>query len=84
MSPNVPGLVQTSTNLAKVVLCDMCEEAKATFETFSRSMDDEEMKELHEVFNAHTRSLGATSTGITGWFPGWLPDTENKLLDVAK
>eukprot|EP00770_Monocercomonoides_exilis_P006153 MONOS_6123.1-p1 / transcript=MONOS_6123.1 / gene=MONOS_6123 / organism=Monocercomonoides_exilis_PA203 / gene_product=aminoacyl-histidine dipeptidase / transcript_product=aminoacyl-histidine dipeptidase / location=Mono_scaffold00188:90245-91843(-) / protein_length=512 / sequence_SO=supercontig / SO=protein_coding / is_pseudo=false len=83
MSPDVEGLVETSINFCKAVLCDKPECHAARFEFFPRSSDNDYMPVVHEQLKALARTVGANITDMPNIFPGWLPDTANPLLTLS-
>jgi dipeptidase D len=84
MSPDVPGLVETSVNVYRAFLCDMCAMTEAPIGFFARSSDNGYMPIFHRQLAALARAIGARITEPQAFFPGWLPDTTNPLLTVAK
>lgn len=83
-SPDVKGLVETSINLARVVLCDVCEDHEVRFEFFARSNDNGQMPFVHEQLLSFARLGGGIPSGMENYFPGWLPDPSTSLLQVGK
>lgn len=79
MSRAVPGLVQTSTNLAVVKL----ENEKVAILTSQRSSI---MSELHDIATRHTaifQLAGAEVRQGTG-YPAWTPNPKSPLLKLCK
>jgi len=79
MSTDIPGLVETSTNLAVV-------EAKAAEVTVlcnSRSSVASAMEAVRLQIRAGGELAGA-DVALTGQYPGWRPDMTSRLLAVAR
>jgi dipeptidase D len=79
MSPDMPGLVQTSNNLARVeVSC-----GNVNIQCLNRSSVDSEKWD-------HARSIeaGFTLAGLTseygGAYPGWTPNPSSKAVDMLR
>lgn len=83
MSPSVEGLVESSINLAKVVLCDKVTCKSIHFEFFARSSDNPYMNIIYRNLVSLSKLFKGTIQEMGAPFPGWLPDRENPLLDVA-
>jgi len=79
MSQAVPGLVETSTNLAVVRL----EKGKATVLESSRSSVMPALAAVTAGIFAQARLAGATPID-KGGYPGWQPDLDSKVLQRAK
>jgi dipeptidase D len=79
MSADIPGLVETSTNVAIV-----CTDAKGlTLTTSQRSSVASEIDEIvHSV--ASVLILGGAEVEITDGYPGWKPNMDSSILKVAK
>lgn len=75
MSPDVPGLVQTSNNLARVVLHD----GQFTVQCLTRSAVDTEKGDLARSIQAALQLAGATVT-LTGSYPGWAPKPGSAIV----
>ena len=79
MSPNVTGLVQTSTNIGSITT----KGNRIVFQFLSRSSIDSEIsvptKMIESVFDL------ATSSHVKhfGQYPGWKPNTDSKILRLA-
>ena len=79
MSYDIPGLVQTSTNLAKVTVSDK----EALLQLSSRSSIMSELQTLRD----HIRSIAEltdASVSEDDPYPGWQPNLESKLLQTSK
>jgi dipeptidase D len=79
MSRDVPGLVETSNNLASV----RTEEGKVTIVTSGRSSVGSAMAELMDRIGAAGRLAGA-NVKVHDGYPGWKPDMSSKLLEVVR
>ncbi len=78
-NPNIPGLVDTSTNLATVTL----EDNEAVIGTSSRSSMNSAMESVRDVLIATGDLAGAI--GEKGHsYPSWKPNMNSELLGMAK
>jgi len=68
MSPEIPGLVQTSNNLARILVKD----GAYTLQCLTRSSVDTEKDDLATAITCCLELMGATLT-YTGGYPGWEP-----------
>lgn len=75
MSMSMPGLVQTSTNLARVVSDGKCVKLQCLIRSSVRS----EKEELGDAIKALFTMAGAT-TELTGSYDGWNPNMESPIL----
>jgi len=75
MSPSLPGLVQTSTNLATVTM----DSGKVVIHSSQRSSADSEIKALSDRVSAVAGLAGCEIRREEG-YPGWDPDPESGLL----
>lgn len=83
MSSAIPGLTQTSTNLASV---KMKEDEKGKYieiNTSQRSSVDSEKHAIKDVVEAALALSGAEVTHGDG-YPGWTPNVNSPLLDATK
>jgi dipeptidase D len=79
MSADIPGLVETSTNVAII----RTEKNKITLTTSQRSSVASEILEiLHTVGSIFT--LGGAKALHTEGYPGWKPNLESPILKMAK
>ena len=79
MSYDIPDLVETSTNLAKVRL----EGDKVTVVMSSRSSSKTELQATRDRIRAIAELAGAeVEEGST--YPGWKPNLDSKILKIAK
>ncbi len=79
MSPDIPGLTESSTNLATITT----DEKVVTVVTSQRSSVASEIIDVvemvHSVFN-----LAGAKTERTDGYPGWKPNVNSEVLAVAK
>lgn len=80
MSVDIPGLVETSTNLASV---KMQEGNKIVVGTSQRSSAESLKEDAANVVNAVFTLAGAEVVHSAG-YPGWKPNPNSKILTVAK
>ncbi len=79
MSYDVPGLVETSTNLAKTSI----EKDRAVIEMSSRSATKSELEDMRGRIKAIASLAGAKTTEDEP-YPGWKPNLDSKILALAK
>lgn len=79
MSTSLPGLVETSTNLAVVELAD----SELRVHCSSRSSVDSRLVALRRKIRAIARLVGATVSEADG-YPAWQPDVRSRLLAVMR
>ena len=77
MSPEVEGLVQTSNNLARVLLAD----GSMTVGCLTRSSVDSERDDLAHAICAVLQLTGATLE-TSGEYPGWTPDPDAPIIQL--
>lgn len=77
MSPDVPGLVQTSNNLARVHLKD----GRLDVQCLSRSSVDSEKLDLANAVRAGLELLGCEVEQLGG-YPGWTPRPEAGIVKL--
>ncbi len=75
MSPSIPDLVQTSNNLARVILKD----GEFTIMCLTRSSVDTEKTDLANAIEACFAPLHGT-TSFSGTYPGWEPKPESTIV----
>ena len=75
MSPSMPGLVQTSTNLARVV----SENGTVRMQALLRSSVDSEKEYLAETMTSVFTLAGAVVTP-SGGYSGWNPNMDSPIL----
>lgn len=79
MSPEVPGLVQTSSNLARVVLS----QGKASLHCMARgSVDSEKMELAHNL--AGMLELCGWTARLQGAYPGWMPRPQSNIVGLMR
>jgi len=79
MSDSMPGLVESSTNLAIVKVAD----GQIEIKSLVRSSVDSARDELCAVHRSLFRLIGA-ETLIDGEYPGWKPDLDSPLLQIMR
>jgi dipeptidase D len=79
MSNDVPGLVETSNNLASVWTKD----GKVIVGTSSRSSVGSALQNMRDRIRAAAELAGATVEENNA-YPGWKPDMDSKVLAVAR
>jgi dipeptidase D len=79
MSSSMPGLVETSTNLARV----FSGKGKVNLQCLLRSSVDSSRDELAGMIESLFHLAGA-SVSFTGAYPGWKPDMQSQILSVMK
>ncbi len=79
MSPDIPGLVQTSTNLAVITM----DEDAITIATSQRSSVTSELNAALESVAAAGR-LAGTHVHHGEGYPGWQPNPDSRILGLAK
>ncbi|ASQ91660.1 cytosol nonspecific dipeptidase [Prosthecochloris sp. GSB1] len=79
MSGEIPGLVETSSNLAVVRSAD----GFVTVECLLRSSADSALQELGTRIGDLFRSAGA-SVVLDGGYPGWKPNPESRMLGIMR
>ena len=79
MSPDIPNLVQTSNNLARVQLS----EGKISIQCLCRSSVDSE-KDDHANSIACAFGLAGLQTEFSGTYPGWTPNPKSAIVATLK
>jgi len=77
MSPDIPGLVQTSNNLARIQL----ESGSAEAHCLTRSSVDTEKMDLARRIEAGFAMAGLRSSR-GGAYPGWTPDPDSEVVQM--
>ncbi len=77
MSESVEGLIETSSNLAIVVL----KEGKLAIKCLTRSAVDEEKMKAAEGMKKLYKDIGAEVT-FTGDYPGWKPNMDSEIMKI--
>ena len=81
MSSQFDGIVETSSNLAKVEL--LRDENQLRIVTSQRSLEKSSLKEITAKITGLARSAGA-KVDTLGGYPSWKPDVDSSLLKRAK
>lgn len=79
MSEDIPGLVQTSTNVAVIGMTD----GQVELETSQRSSVASEIEAIVRSVTA-IMELGGAEVRSGGGYPGWKPNMDSEILKVAK
>jgi len=79
MSDSVPGLVETSNNLASIKMKDNQIEIACLL----RSSVDSAKKDLSEAIHS-AFVLGGAKVEFSGGYPGWKPNVDSVILKIAK
>ncbi len=79
MSADIPGLVETSTNLAII----QTGKKDLSIQTSQRSSVASEIEEACQMVRAVFELGGAAATGSDG-YPGWKPNLESPILKLAQ
>ncbi len=78
MSPDLPGLVQTSTNLATAATSDSEVEIATSQRSAIESSKQEAVRMVVGVFR-----LGGFTVEHSGEYPGWQPDPRSEIVRTA-
>ncbi|MAZ29402.1 MAG: cytosol nonspecific dipeptidase [Cytophagaceae bacterium] len=79
MSPDIEGLVETSNNVAKVVVKDGGIEILCLARSSSDSSKNDVVRSLESVFE-----LAGFTVVLSGEYPGWQPDMNSSILRVME
>lgn len=79
MSADIPGLVETSTNVAVI----RTEKKKVSLATSQRSSVASEIKEIADAVAA-VFTLGGADVQASDGYPGWKPNMDSPVLKVAR
>ncbi|MEQ1830001.1 MAG: aminoacyl-histidine dipeptidase, partial [Pirellula sp.] len=79
MSPSIQGLVQTSNNLARVVV----ENGQMSIMCLARSSVNTERDALTDSLSSVLEQLGG-SVEVGGQYPGWQPEPESKIVRLMR
>ena len=79
MSPSISGLVQTSNNLARVVVGG----GSITVLCLARSSVDSERDALSDAITSVLEQLGGT-VETTGKYPGWQPEPNSNIVQLMQ
>ena len=77
MSPDIPGLVETSSSLARVVIKD----GMFTTQSLQRSSVESGKADVAATVRAAFEAIGAEVEN-SGSYPGWAPNAESPILQV--
>ncbi|MBQ0006904.1 MAG: aminoacyl-histidine dipeptidase, partial [Alistipes sp.] len=80
MSLEIPGLVETSNNLAVV----KSEKGKITVKTLMRGSIDSAKHDLRDKIRAVFELAGASRIAFTGGYSGWMPNSNSEILRLMK
>ena len=80
MSPDIPGLVETSTNLATIEVSD----DQLIIGTSQRSAIDSAKWNISNAVRAVFELGGAVSVDTGDGYPGWQPNMDSQLLKISK
>lgn len=78
-SREFPGVIETSTNLAAVKVCD----GKIVILTSQRSLIDTERVKITDRIIRHFSGYGAEAR-ISSEYPGWTPHADSEILKIAE
>ena len=79
MSPSISDLVQTSNNLARVLVAD----GQFSIDCLTRSSVNTERQQLARSIAAILKTTGA-SVEIDGDYPGWEPKPDSEIVQLMK
>ncbi|SMD09421.1 aminoacyl-histidine dipeptidase [Pedobacter nyackensis] len=79
MSPDIPDLVEASTNLARVIIKD----GEFITKSLQRSSVESTKEDVAIAVGAAFENIGSTVT-TSGDYPGWKPDAESKILSLMR
>ncbi len=79
MSQDIPGLVETSTNIGIVALTD----TECTVTCLSRSSVGPAMDTVRESIRSLAELAGGTAELVNG-YPGWRPNVDSPILKVCR
>ena len=79
MSPDIPGLVQTSNNLARVLVKD----GAYSIQCLTRSSVDSEKDDLANAITATYKLIGA-DVKLDGSYPGWAPKPGADIVKIME
>ncbi|MBC9934971.1 aminoacyl-histidine dipeptidase [Chitinophaga qingshengii] len=77
MSPDIPGLVETSNNLAKVIVKD----GQFITQSLQRSNVDSTKEDVALAVRAALENMGCEVMQVGG-YPGWKPNPDSAILQV--
>ena len=77
MSRSIPDLVETSNNLARVIIGD----GKISVLCLTRSSVNTAKMDLAQALRS-SLELGGFKVGFSGAYPGWNPNPDSEILDI--
>ena len=77
MSPDIPDMVQTSNNVARVLVGN----GEIKVLCLTRSSVDSEKDDLSQAITANFRNIKA-SVELSGDYPGWTPMPDSRIVDL--
>ena len=77
MSPSIPDLVETSNNLARVIIA----EGKISVLCLTRSSVNTAKMDLAQALRS-SLELGGFKVSFSGAYPGWNPNPDSEILDI--
>lgn len=80
MSPDIEGLVETSTNLATIFM----DSTKIKIGTSQRSSVESAKVKISNSIRAVFELSGASEIEVGDGYPGWKPNMESELLQISK
>jgi dipeptidase D len=78
MSPAIQGLVQSSNNLARILV----KEGSYTIQCLTRSSVDSEKTDLANAITAAFEMMGGASINYGGSYPGWEPRPDAPIIKL--
>lgn len=78
MSPAIEGLVQTSNNLARVLV----QANSYSIQCLTRSSVDTEKTDLAQAISAAFATLQGAEVSLTGAYPGWAPRPDAPIIQL--
>ena len=79
MSASIPDLVETSNNVARVVV----DNGKASIQCLTRSSVDTAKRDLASSLKS-ALELGGFTVELSGEYPGWKPNPDSAILEVLQ
>lgn len=84
MSDSMPGLVETSVNMAIVKLEDKGNACQGVVSCLLRSSVDTAKEDLARMMQAVVDLVPGATAEFSGAYPGWKPDMDSPILKVMK
>tara|TARA_B110000003_G_scaffold113243_1_gene115831 strand:+ start:18092 stop:19558 length:1467 start_codon:yes stop_codon:yes gene_type:complete len=78
MSPDIPGLVETSNNIARVI----AENGEITIACLTRSSSEPSKENLSNSLKS-CFELSGFKVELSGEYPGWQPDLNSEILKIS-